>query len=120
MRQVGSKLEPSSPKIVKTKCPLLLLSLLKLKVFKNSVLEGSGLDFKGPGPRFRKVLGRIFRDFGLLGKENAGTDFELAAKAARFQLGARVARSSHSNIELQPRFSRREGGRRWSPPGGLS
>ena len=79
--------------------------------FKNGVLEGSGLDFKGPGPRFRRVLGRIFRDFGLLGKENAGTDFELAAKAARFQLEAPVARSSYSNIELQPRFPRK-GGRR--------
>ena len=88
--------------------------------FKNGVLEGSGLDFGGSGPRFWRVLGRIFRDFGLLGKENAGTDFELAAKAARFQLEAPVARSSYSYFELRPRFSRRGGGRRWSPPGGLS
>ena len=81
-------------------------------------MEGSGLDFGGPGPRFRRVLGRIFRDFGRLGKETAGTDFELAATAAQFQLEARVARSSYSNVEPQPRFPRK-GGRRWSPPGGL-
>ena len=87
--------------------------------FKDGVFEGSGLDFGGPEPRFRRVPGRIFRDFGLLGKDNAGTDFELAAKAARFQLEAPVARSSYSNVEPQPRFSRGEGGRRWSPPGGL-
>ena len=86
--------------------------------FKSGVLEGSGLDFAGPGPRFWRVLGRIFRDFGLLDRETAGTDFELAAKAARFQLGARVARSSHSNIELQPRFSQ-EGWPAVEPPGGL-
>ena len=88
--------------------------------FKNDVLEGSGLDFGSPGPRFRRVLGRIFRDFGLLGRENAGTDFELAAKAARFQLGARVARSSHSNIELQPRFSEGRVGGGGPPPGGFN
>ena len=98
---------------------MVIFGLLKLKVFKNCVLEGSGLDFGGPGPRFWRVLGRIFRDFGLLGKENAGTDFELAAKAARFQLGARVARSSHSNIELQPRFSQ-EGWPAVNPPWGSS
>ena len=69
-----------------------------------SILEGPGM---------------IFRDFWLLGRENAGTDFELAAKAARFQLGARVARSSHSNIELQPRFSQ-EGWPAVNPPWGSS
>ena len=87
------------------------MSLLKLNVFQKRRLGGPGLDFGVPGPRFWRVLGRIFRDFGLLGKENAGTDFELAAKAARFQLEAPVARSSYSNIELQPRFPRK-GGRR--------
>ena len=81
-----------------------LLSDLKLNVFKDNVLEGSGLDFGGPGARFRRVLGQFFRDFALLSWENAGTDFELAAKAAQFQLEARVARSSYSNIEFQPRF----------------
>ena len=93
--------------------------------FKNGVLEGSGLDFGGPGldfggpgPRFRRVLGRIFRDFGLLGKENAGTDFELAAKAARFQLEAPVARSSYSYFELRPRFSQ-EGWPAVIPPQGV-
>ena len=30
---------------------------------KNGVLEGSRLDFGGPGPRFWRVLGRFFRDF---------------------------------------------------------
>ena len=87
--------------------------------FKNGVLEGSGVDLGGPWARFRRVLGRIFRDFGLLGEENAGTDFELAAKAARFQLGDRVARLSYSNIELQPRFSQ-EGWPAVIPPWGTS
>ena len=35
--------------------------VLKLNVFKNSVLEGSGLDFGGSRPRFQRVLGQIFR-----------------------------------------------------------
>ena len=76
---------------------------VKNRVLKASWLDfGSpGLDFGGPGPRFRRVLGRIFRDFGRLGRENAGTDFELAAKAARFQLGS----SSCPFILLQPRTS---------------
>ena len=84
---------------------------------KNSVLESSGLDFGGPGTRFRRALGGIFRDFGLLGKETAGTHFELEAKAARFQLGARVAHSSYSHIVLQPRFPKRVGG--GDPPQGV-
>ena len=32
-----------------------LQSLLKLKIFKNGVLEASRLDFGGPGPRFWRV-----------------------------------------------------------------
>ena len=35
--------------------------VLKLNVFKNSVLEGSGLDFGGSRPRFQRVLEPIFR-----------------------------------------------------------
>ena len=85
---------------------------------KNTVLEDSGLDFGGPGPRFRRLLERIFQDFGRLGKQTAGTDFELAATAAQFQLEARVAHSSYSNIEFQPRFPEgRVGG--GAPPGGF-
>ena len=39
------------------------LSDLKLKVFKNSVLEGSRLDFEGPAARFGRVWGRFFETF---------------------------------------------------------
>jgi len=85
--------------------------------YKNGVLEGFGLDFKGPGldfggpeARFGRVRERFFREFGFLSKTNAGTDFELEGKAVQ----------ANSYFELRPRFSRREGGRRWSPPGGLS
>ena len=86
--------------------------------FDDRVLEDSRLDFEGPGARFSRVLVRIFRDFGLLDRENAGTDFELAAKAAQFQPEARVARSSYSHIDLQPRFPEgRVGG--GAPPGGF-
>ena len=80
--------------------------------FKNGILEASGLDFGGPGPRFSGVLELIFRGFGLLGKENAGTAFELEAGAAQFQLEAPVAPASYSYIKGRPRFSRRVGGRR--------
>ena len=55
----ASNLEPSWPKIVKTKYPLLLLSLLKLNIFKHDVLEGSGLDFKGPGLDFGSLRPRF-------------------------------------------------------------
>ena len=37
------------------------MSLLKLNVFKNSVLEGSGLDFGGSRARFQRGLGPNFR-----------------------------------------------------------
>ena len=87
--------------------------------FKNCVLEASGLDFGGPEARFRRVLGPFFRDLALLAGKIAGTDFELKAKAAQFQLGAQVGRSSDFYIEVRPRCSRREGGRRCPPPGGF-
>ena len=79
--------------------------------FKNGVLEGSGLDFGGPRARFWRVLGPFFRDLGPLGKKNAGTDFELEAKAAQVQLGARVARSSYFYVEVRPRSSTSKSGR---------
>ena len=79
--------------------------------FKNGVLEGSGLDFGGPRARFWRVLGPFFRDLGPLGKKNAGTDFQLEAKAAQFQLGARVARSSYFYVEVRPRSSTSKSGR---------
>ena len=102
--------------------------------FKNGVLEGSGLDFGGPGldfgdpeARFQKVLEGFLQDFGILGRRNAGTDFELEAKAAQFQLGAQVARSSHFYVEVWPRSSTSKSGRdlpqEWVgggvPPGGF-
>ena len=87
--------------------------------FKNGVLEGSRLDFGGPKARFWRVLAPFFRDFGPLGKRNAGTDFELKAKAAQFQLGAQVGHSSYFYVEVRPRSSHREGGRAVSPFGGL-
>ena len=87
--------------------------------FKNGVLEASGLDFGGPRARFWRVLGPFFRDLALLAGKIAGTDFELKAKAAQFQLGAQVGRSSDFYVEVRPRCSRREGGRRCPPPGGL-
>ena len=74
-------------------------------------MEGSGLDFGGPRARFWRVLGPFFRDLGPLGEKNAGTDFELEAKAAQFQLGARVARSSYFYVEVRPRSSTSKSGR---------
>ena len=79
--------------------------------FKNGVLEGSGFDFGSPRARFWRVRGPFFRDLGPLGEKNAGTDFELEAKAAQFQLGARVARSSYFYVEVRPRSSTSKSGR---------
>ena len=42
-----------------------LQSLLKLKIFKNGVLEASGLDFGGPGPRFWRLRASILEAPGL-------------------------------------------------------
>ena len=96
--------------------------------FKNGVLEGSGLDFGGPGARFWRVLGPFFRVLGPLGEKNAGTGCELEAKAARFQLGARAARSSNFYVEVRPRSSASTSGRGLlkrvgggaPPPGGFN
>ena len=74
-------------------------------------MEASGVDFGGPGARFWRVLGPFFRVLGPLGEKNAGTDCELEAKAARFQLGARVARSSYFYVEVRPRSSASTSGR---------
>ena len=52
-----------------------------LLLFVPMLLEGSGLAFGGHGPRFWRVLGSFFRDFGPLGRRNAGTDFELKTQA---------------------------------------
>ena len=90
--------------------------------FKNGVLEGSRLDFGGPEARSGRVLGPFFRDFGPLGRRNAGTDFELKAKAAQFQLEAQLSCSSHFYVEVRPRSSTSMsgvGGRR-CPPRGVS
>ena len=86
--------------------------------FKNGVLEASGLEFGGPGPRFWRVRASFFRDLGPLGEKNAGTNFELEAEAAQFQLGARVGCSSLD-------FRGRDLPQEWvaggvPPPGGLS
>ena len=53
---------------------------------KNGVLEASKLRFGGSGHRFGRVREPIFRDFEPPGTKTAGTDFELEAKAAQFQL----------------------------------
>ena len=45
--------------------------------------------------------GSIFQGFGPVGKNNAGTDFALEAKAAQFQLEVQVAHSSHSYIKVR-------------------
>ena len=97
--------------------------------FRNGVLEGSKLDFGGPGTRFWQVLGSFFQDFGPLGRRNAGTDFELEAKAVQLQLGAQVASSSFPlprrssatifYLKVGPRSSAGVGGRRCPPPGGF-
>ena len=95
--------------------------------FKNGVLEGSGLDFGDPEARFWRVRGSFFRDFKPLGRRNAGTDFELRAKAAQFQLEDQLGRSSHFYVEVRPRSSTSKSGRdlpqEWVgggvPPGGF-
>ena len=98
--------------------------------FKNGVLEGSRLDFGSPGPRFWRVLGSFFRDFGPLGRRSAGTDFELEAKAVQLQLGAQVASSSFPlpprssatifYLKVGPRSSAGVGGRRCPPLGAFN
>ena len=69
------------------------------------------LHFGAPRAGFWRVQGPFFRDLGPLGEKNAGTDFELEAKAAQFQLGARVARSSYFYVEVRPRSSTSKSGR---------
>ena len=78
---------------------------------KNGVLEASKLRFGGSGHRFGRVREPIFRDFEPPGTKTAGTDFELEAKAAQFQLGARVARSSYFYVEVRPQSSTSKSGR---------
>ena len=41
----------------------LLLNVLKLVSLKNGALEGSGLDFGGPGARFWRSEAQFFHDF---------------------------------------------------------
>ena len=55
--QVGLKIDFS-------KCSVLFLCLLNLKVLKNGVLEGSRLDFGGPGVRFWRLQASISKGFG--------------------------------------------------------
>ena len=101
---------------------------LKLSVFNKWRLGGLPARFWRPRTRFLRprgsileVLERFFRDLESLGREHAGTDFELEAKAARFQLGAPVARahSSYPYVELQPRIPERNVGG-GAPPWGSS
>ena len=56
--QLGAKLGHIG---LKTLTMVVILSLLKLDVLKNCVLDGPWLDFEGSRPRFQRVLGPIFR-----------------------------------------------------------
>ena len=58
--QLGAKLAILASKLQGGCSPR---AFLRYMSFKNGVLEGSGLDFGGPGPRFWRVLGTIFRNF---------------------------------------------------------
>ena len=59
--QVGSFWPPKTSMV-------LLFYLLKLNVLKNSVLEGSGLDFGASGLRFWSLGASIFEPLGSVGK----------------------------------------------------
>ena len=91
-------------------------------------METSGLDFERPEARFCRVLASFVRDFGPLGRKNAGTDFELEVKAAQFQLGAQVGRSSYFYAEFgrdllhrsQAEMLRRSGWAPMSPAGSFN
>ena len=105
------------------------LSDLKLSVFKKWRLGGLPARFWRPRTRFLRPRGSLLEGSGTifsrfsepLGREHAGTDLELEAKAARFQLGAPVARahSSYPYVELQPRIPERKVGG-GGPPWGSS
>ena len=82
---------------------------LKLNVSKNSVLEGSGLDFGGPGPRFWRVWGSFFKVLDVI---NRATNAKNRQKAKN----AQNACQNKTSITNAPRM----GGRRWSPPGGFN
>ena len=75
---------------------------------------------------FGRLGGRFFRDFGPLDRRNAGTDFELEAKAAQLQLGTQVARPSTSKfgpdllLQSQAEIFRRSGWAAVLPPGGFN
>ena len=84
---------------------------------KNGVLEASKLRFGGSGHRFGRVREPIFRDFEPPGTKTAGTDFELEAKAAQFQLGARVGQSRRPILSQWPGHKWVGGG---GPPRGVS
>ena len=59
----ASKMEPSWPEIDFCVYLMLFLCLLNLKVLKNGVLEGSRLDFGGPGVRFWRLRAQFFHHF---------------------------------------------------------
>ena len=85
-------------------CSLLFLSLLNLKVLKNSVLEGSRLDFGGSRGSILEALGSIFRGFGrrkqclegFLGGKHFATD--LSHVIGPFLSQQRWARCSRSGV----------------------
>ena len=100
----------------------LLFYLLKLDVFKSCILEGSGLDFGGSGPRFGRLRASIL--------EAPGLDF----RASRPTCSGKTLFPQVSCLKrLPPSFSSfpncmavlqhscyQRGRRRWSPLGGFN
>ena len=62
----ASKMEPSSPFWTKKNRMGALFYFLKIDVFKNGVLEASGLDFRDPGARFLRPRGSIWEGSGTI------------------------------------------------------
>ena len=75
-----------------------------------SILRAPGLDFGGSWDELFKIL-------GFLAKKLQELISNLPLKLRGSSLEARVARSSYSNLELQPRFPKRVGG--GDPPLGV-
>ena len=65
------------------------------------IWEGSRLDFGGPGPRFRRVPGRIFRDFGLENQELiSNLPLKLRGSAWELELPLHLTPTSNFNHDF--------------------
>ena len=82
-----------------------------------SILEAPDSIFETPGLDFRESWDECFEILGVLARKLQELISNLPLQLRGSSLEARVARSSYSNLELQPRFPKRVGG--GDPPPGV-